>query len=151
MQSSKQKIFPAETENLSQCYLSAALSAAQRMPDAAHLFQNDDFSLAVSDFQTEDITIRHESDGRVSDHTVEKYIESSGIFSDIRYLFFVYHFTGSLRMFPSVASSAVNVLPRYCTQSITRGSVPLLRTLRRPSGATRTTDPSSTGKTSPST
>lgn len=72
MQSSKQKIFPAETENLSQCYLSAALSAAQGMPDAAHLFQNDDFSLAVSDFQTEDITIRQESDGRVSVHTVEK-------------------------------------------------------------------------------
>lgn len=51
---------------------SAALSAASRMPDGAHLFQNDDFSLAVSDFQTEGITIRHESDGRVSDHTVEK-------------------------------------------------------------------------------
>lgn len=51
---------------------SAALSAVPRMTDAAHLFQNDDFSLAVSDFQTEDITIRHESDGRVSDHTVEK-------------------------------------------------------------------------------
>lgn len=51
---------------------SAALSAAPRKPDGAHLFQNDDFSLAVSDFQTEDITIRHESDGRVSVHTVEK-------------------------------------------------------------------------------
>ena len=34
-------------------------------------------------------------------------------------------------MFPSAASSAENVLPRYCTQSITRGSVPLFRTLRR--------------------
>ena len=62
-----------------------------------------------------------------------------------------YHFTGSSKITPSVASSAVNVLPRYCTQSITSEAVPLLRTLRFPLGATRTMLPSSTGNTCPST
>lgn len=35
-------------------------------------------------------------------------------------------------MTPSAASSAVNVAPLYCTQSITSGSFPLLRTDRNP-------------------
>lgn len=62
-----------------------------------------------------------------------------------------YHATGSFRITPSIASSAVNVPARYCTQSITSGSSPLLRTERFPAGATRTTLPSATGKTVPST
>ena len=53
-----------------------------------------------------------------------------------------YHSTLSFRITPSVASSAVKVSPLYCTQSITSGSVPLLRTERLPSGATLTTLPS---------
>lgn len=53
-----------------------------------------------------------------------------------------YHSTLSLRITPSVASSAVKVSPLYCTQSITSGSVPLLRTERLPAGATLTTLPS---------
>lgn len=62
-----------------------------------------------------------------------------------------YHATGSFRITPSIASSAANVPARYCTQSITSGSSPLLRTERFPAGATRTTLPSATGKTVPST
>ncbi len=62
-----------------------------------------------------------------------------------------YHLTGSFSKLPSAASSAVNVAPRYCTQSITRGASPELRTERLPAGATRTTLPSVTGKTLPST
>ena len=62
-----------------------------------------------------------------------------------------YHFTSSVDMTPSAASSAVNVAPLYCTQSITSGSFPLLRTDRSPAGATLTTLPSATGKICPST
>ena len=50
-------------------------------------------------------------------------------------------------MTPSVASSVVKVAPRYCTQSITNGSVPLFRMERLPFGATLTTLPSATGNT----
>ena len=57
-------------------------------------------------------------------------------------LMFNYHSTFSFRISPSAASSAVKVAPRYCTQSISRGSAPLLRTERLPAGATLTTLPS---------
>ena len=128
-------------------------SHGPRTPDVVHSrLINDDFSLAVSDCKTENVATRFESDDHAFYLSVtEKKIQSIGIFPDVRIVFEDYHFTSSLRMLPSVASSEVNVLPRYCTQSITSGSVPLLRTLRRPSGATRTTLPSSTVKTSPST
>ena len=62
-----------------------------------------------------------------------------------------YHFTSSCRILPSLASSGVKLLPRYCTQSITSFSVPLLRTVRLPSGETRITVPSFTGMFWPST
>ena len=62
-----------------------------------------------------------------------------------------YHSTLSLSIMPSAESSAVNVLPRYCTHSITNGSEPLLRTERLPSGATLTTLPSPTANALPST
>ncbi len=62
-----------------------------------------------------------------------------------------YHFTVSARITPSAASSAANVSLRYWMQSITSGSVLWLRTERLPAGDTRTTLPSDTGKTRPST
>jgi len=57
----------------------------------------------------------------------------------------LHQFTVSLKMLPSAASSELKVLLLYWMQSITSGSVPLLRTERFPSGATRTTLPSEIG------
>ena len=69
----------------------------------------------------------------------------------LHYLSPPYHSTGFCRITPSAASSAVNVFPRYCTQSITSGLLPLFLTERSPAGATLTTLPSETGKIFPST
>ena len=59
-----------------------------------------------------------------------------------KWTYTLHQFTVSLKMLPSAASSELKVLLLYWMQSITSGSVPLLRTERFPSGATRTTLPS---------
>ena len=62
-----------------------------------------------------------------------------------------YHTTGSFRIVPSEGLTLPGSAALYCTQSIVNGAEPVLRTVRFPAGATRTTVPSFTGIFFPST
>ncbi len=62
-----------------------------------------------------------------------------------------YHTTGSFRIVPSEGLTLPGSAALYCTQSIVNGAEPVLRTVRLPAGATRTTVPSFTGIFFPST
>ena len=66
-----------------------------------------------------------EPDDHILRSVAEKQIKGLRITQDFVAAGVIYHFTGSLSILPSAASSAVKVLPRYCTQSMTRGCVPL--------------------------